>query len=103
MNTIFQLACEAENISEFLKEMKWSITKDRWEEARVGLDIVETGIQHGMKEVDKKFHFHLHQAGNKTSGLFQSNTGTHSKENERYRWLQSRVKAYEKFYGEKAK
>lgn len=103
LGTIYQLAMEADTVEQFLKEIKYSITKDRHEEARIGLNIVETGVNHGIKEVDKRFHLHLHQGGGLSEGLFRTAGVSPVREADRQKWLASRVKEYEKHFGAKAK
>jgi tRNA-guanine family transglycosylase len=99
MATIFQLVLDAENIDEFLKEVRWSITRDRYEEVRIGIQMAQLGANEGMEAVDKKYHFHLHQANSKTAGLFQNSIMNNSKEAARFAWLNKKVAEYFKYHG----
>ncbi len=96
--TVKQIAYEVETIEEFLKEIRWSITKERHEEARVGLKIAEVGMQDGMKAVDKQFHFQLHQTGGSASGLFQGDVSINEREDIRYKRLLKKVQEYRDYH-----
>lgn len=99
IDTLFQLVCEAPTIDDLLKEVKWSIARDRHEEVRTGLHIAELGVTEGMDAIDKKFHYHLHQGNGRTAGLFQSALSGSSNESARMTWLNKKVKEYYKYHG----
>jgi tRNA-guanine family transglycosylase len=98
--TAFQVCLESETIDEFLSEMKWSITRDRHEEARIGLQIVETGVNDGMKAVDKRFEYHLHKAGVQTEGLFGKHSDVDSLAWEKLKGrIENAYTKYRKYHG----
>jgi hypothetical protein len=98
METHFQLAQEAPNIEAFLKDLKYSVSKERMHSMRTGLQMVETGLDKGMKEVDRKFGIHLHNSsGGGSNGLFADVKDT-SAENVRKEWLAKKAGEYEKYH-----
>lgn len=98
-NTLSQLVEQVGSINEFMKELKWSITKDRHEEARIGMQIAEVGVQYGMKELDKRFGYHVHQAVSASNGIFGSSVGPKTLNDTKLARAISNLKEYRKYHG----
>lgn len=96
-NQLNQIVNEVSSINEFMKELKWSITKDRHEEARIGMQIAEVGVQYGMKELDRRFGYHVHQSVLPNKGLFGARDNS-LMDKKKARAIQN-LKEYRRYHG----
>ncbi len=96
--TIFSLVKEADNIQQLFEELKWILPVDRVEEVKVGLKMVDVGVDYGIKEVEKRFTYHLHfnDPDGGGLGLFKRKAQW---ANDHIKWRWHVIKKYEEYYG----
>lgn len=96
--TIFSLVKEADNIQQLFQELKYILPVDRVEETKIGLKMVDVGIDFGVKELEKRFVYHLHHSASNDGGpgLFNRRDDWMAKH---IQWRWHVVKKYEKYYG----